>query len=723
MLICPQCQFENPNTNKFCQRCGTSLTHKTCHECGAQVLINAKTCHKCDSFVGTVWWAIIYPESDFISSTAPWEPPQEVSKLVTNDVTTVNNSQQQAPVVAQSELPSVQALEPEAVSERLGLEPDNSDVAQSSPLVKETPEELSIGTEGAESQETVASSASPISNPPETASQTSTAVYLDPQQRYQLLEPLTDEKIAASRGGCIAVRVLDCQPFQKSLLEALIEQQEGDPNLQPPNILGIPAVAQPYLALKESHYPTIPSIHDAWQQDGKAIVLLEDRSEWELLSEVWGNQGLPTLQILYWLDEMARLWQGLEPWHCCQSLLELVNLRVDEDQVLGLICLYQDSENQQSTLKDLGQLWRMLFNNSQRTQLNSLGVIFRQLSTGEMETVEELRSQLEALAHAEEMSKAQEVAPTLEEMSVSPSLEIDTFSTQEDNSNSYDDGGPTVVLPMQLLSLDDVGSTHIGYQRDHNEDCYGIQTWLNKQENPTGRTLEARGLYILCDGMGGHAAGEVASSMAVETIKQYFRQTWQDQLPIEESIRSAVRVTNQTIYDVNQQNARSGSGRMGTTLAMMLIQDTNAAIAHVGDSRIYRLTRKGGLEQLSIDHKVGQREIKRGVEPDIAYSRADANQLTQALGPRGEKFVKPDVLFLELNEDTLFILCSDGLSDNDLIENHWQTHLAPLLSSRSNLEQGVLQLIELANEHNGHDNITAILIRVKVRPNFQQQLW
>jgi protein phosphatase len=76
---------------------------------------------------------------------------------------------------------------------------------------------------------------------------------------------------------------------------------------------------------------------------------------------------------------------------------------------------------------------------------------------------------------------------------------------------------------------------------------------------------------------------------------------------------------------------------------------------------------------------------------------------------------------LELNEDTLFVLCSDGLSDNDLVETHWQTHLPPLLSSRANLDQGILQLIELANEHNGHDNITAVLIRVKVRPNFEQQ--
>ncbi len=237
-----------------------------------------------------------------------------------------------------------------------------------------------------------------------------------------------------------------------------------------------------------------------------------------------------------------------------------------------------------------------------------------------------------------------------------------------------------------------------------------------------GRSVQARGLYVLCDGMGGHAAGEVASAMAVETIKRYFQDNWHDQqIPTEETVREAVLLANQAIYDVNQQNARSGNGRMGTTLAMVLIQDTNAVIAHVGDSRLYRLTRKRGLEQITVDHEVGQREMKRGVEQAIAYSRPDAYQLTQALGPRSEQFINPDVQFLELNEDTLFVLCSDGLSDNDLIETHWQTHLAPLLSSRAHLDQGILQLIELANEHNGHDNITAVLIRVKVRPNFDQQ--
>jgi protein phosphatase len=221
--------------------------------------------------------------------------------------------------------------------------------------------------------------------------------------------------------------------------------------------------------------------------------------------------------------------------------------------------------------------------------------------------------------------------------------------------------------------------------------------------------------------MGGHAGGEVASNLAVKTLQQYFQTNWQhDLLPTEDAIREAVLLANQAIYDMNEQDARSGVGRMGTTLVMVLLQSTHVAVAHVGDSRLYRLSHKQGLEQVTVDHEVGQREILRGIEPEIAYGRPDAYQLTQALGPRDKNFINPDVQFLELHEDTLLLLASDGLSDNDLIEQHWQTHLEPLLSSEASLKRGVSDLIDLANQYNGHDNITAVAIRVRVDPRHEE---
>jgi protein phosphatase len=218
--------------------------------------------------------------------------------------------------------------------------------------------------------------------------------------------------------------------------------------------------------------------------------------------------------------------------------------------------------------------------------------------------------------------------------------------------------------------------------------------------------------------MGGHAGGEVASKLAVNTIRKYFQETWTSaESPNQESIKEAVYLANQAIYDLNQQQARSGMGRMGTTLVMLLLQDHQAAIAHVGDSRLYCLTNREGLVQLTIDHEVGQREISRGVDPTIAYGRADAYQLTQALGPRDQNYLHPDVSFFDIHEDMLLLLVSDGLSDNECLETHWQTHLQPLLSYDSDLEMGIQDLIELGNEYNGHDNITAILVRVKVCPS------
>jgi len=720
MLVCPQCKFENPNTNKFCQQCGTSLTHKTC-ECGTQVPVNAETCHNCGAFTGTVWWAIISKDPDFLGQSADSQiAPLEGSKQVDSNITSKEVSQQVPIDLSDRELPRSPTL----------------------PLIEESADEVGLVGENTQEATGEDSSGFPISHPP---SPNPVAVYLDPQQRYRLLEPQHLEKIGNGRGSASveSFRVLDCQPFQKSLLEALMEQQQSNlqrfesserkaaPSfLNSGKVLGIPAIAQPYLALKEFYRQTLPEVHDAWHQDGESVVLLEDRSGWELIGDLWGSEEIPTLQILSWLGEITQLWESLEPWGCRQSLLEITNLRVDEDGVLGLICLYPEPREQPPTLQDLGQMWQMLFNQSQRTQLISLGGVFRQMCSNEIGTIHELRSQLEAIAHElQTPAKPVQNPESTEEVSMIPpeSTPETPLSLVTAKSPVYESSppgevdDPTIILPMQLVSLDDAGCTDVGHLRPHNEDCFGILTQIKKQENPMGKAVQARGLYILCDGMGGHEKGEIASGMAVERLKRYFQDNWSDQLPTEETVRDAVRAANQSIYDVNQENARSGSGRMGTTLVMLLIQNTKAAIAHVGDSRIYRLTRLRGLEQLTVDHEVGQREIRLGVDPIDAYARPDAYQLTQALGPRDEKYVNPDVLFLELNEDTLFVLCSDGLSDNDLLETHWQTHLAPLLSSRANLEQGILQLRDLANEHNSHDNITAILVRVKVRPNFEQQ--
>jgi protein phosphatase len=595
--------------------------------------------------------------------------------------------------------------------------------------------------------------------------------YLGAEYHYRVLDGLLplDAAFYEQQG-----QVLDYQPFLLSPLETLLQQNQKLPGTESREVgtnssissTGIPALAQPYLALYDKLHQILPGIHDAWQQDGQQILLLEDRSHLPLLLDLWSCEDvvLPPLQILHFLYEILELWLALKPGGYQQSVLELDNLRVDEDQVLCLQRLYANLEGHPPTLADLGQVWQSLFDQSQRTQIADIALLLAELDAGKLTTEEEVRSRIEAIAETLQtdilepdpsidttdtttMATAEpapssassdsaikrknpddlsvSVAPTrsdvLQKLGVPANLDDPEMDADIDDT-------PTIVLPMQLFSLEDVGRTDIGRQREHNEDYFGIETQIAKLESPSGKIIHARNLYVLCDGMGGHAGGEVASALAVDTLRHYFREKWQNtpfvedssnQLPGPKTLVEAVQLANKAIYDVNQQNARFGSGRMGTTLVFLLIQDTQMAVVHVGDSRLYRYSRKRGLEQITVDHEVGQREIQRGVEPKIAYARPDAYQLTQALGPRDEHFIKPDVQYFELNEDVLFLLCSDGLTDNDLLETHCQTHVEPLLSSQTNLEQGVNKLIELANQYNGHDNVTAIAVRAKVRPNLQ----
>ncbi|MEH1854204.1 MAG: serine/threonine phosphatase [Nostoc sp.] len=664
MLICPQCKFENPNSNKFCQNCGTSLTHKVCPECSTDdVPVNALRCHNCDTECGTVFWAII-------------------AKKTTDE-------------------------------EALGVEGDVGDVED-------------IGDEGE------ISSLSPLSP----SSQIALGSYLDSQERYQLLDRLPAQTETDTITD-VGVRVLDCQPYQISPIEAILAGQQADLLTPSAQASGIPHLAQLYIALQSQGEPGIPPIHDAWQQDDIQVVIIEDRSNWQYLLDLWQQETTSSLKILHWCYEMTQLWAALEPVNCRQSLLELSNLRLDEDQTLALQRLYVESSNSQPAtespedaqvqtfaipeeplaIQALGRVWQALFRQSQRTQFGSVVQMLGDLDVGKIETIAQLRSRLEEISIEIEALGNATLPPINEKDTAVPTI---PQSDEPEDIISKTDDLPTVVLAMQLSSLEDAGRTDVGRQRHHNEDYFGIETKIHKLEFPKSRVLEGYGLYILCDGMGGHAGGEIASELAVNTLRQYFQEHWiANQLPTEDSIREAVYLANEVIYKLNQQDARSGVGRMGTTLVMLLIQDTQAAVAHVGDSRLYRVTRKQGLEQITVDHEVGQREITRGVEASIAYARPDAYQLTQALGPRDENSIDPDVGFFDINEDTLLLLASDGLSDNDLLESHWQTHLEPLLSSGANLERGVTDLIELANQHNGHDNITGILIRAKVRPNLE----
>jgi protein phosphatase len=555
--------------------------------------------------------------------------------------------------------------------------------------------------------------------------------YLDPGKRYRL-----NPSEQSPQGTIWQERVLDCHPLEKSVLAVFLEQEEAleDPTTKTAfwQQIGIPDLALPYITLKD-YSPMVPVLHDAWQEGNTQVILLPDRSEWFILAELLATEDLPSLQIVTWLSDLVSLWQVLGEAKCSESLRVETNIRVDSQNNLALQQLYADTPKTQLTLQHLLQMWKHWLAKSSSPLSEPVLALLDRGAKGEIATAEALQVELQHFLHggAEsldtdnldtdslpfevEWETLEEPEDKLENLGGSQDLSVIGELQQRLQESGDDQDLSTATLPKPLLSLEDAGCTDRGRQRHHNEDSLSITTQFKKQQNNRDCRVEARGLYIVCDGMGGHAAGEVASAMAVETLQQYFTQHWQDTLPDRDTIKQGIFLANEEIYKVNQTNAKSGNGRMGTTLVMAFVQDTSAAIAHVGDSRIYRIDRQDGLTPLTVDHEVGQQAIQRGVDPKTAYSRREAYQLTQAIGPYDSQFIEPAIEFLELQEDTLLLLCSDGLSDNHLIEKHWRTYLLPLIDPSHPLEAGLRQLIQFANQENGHDNITAILVRTLVR--------
>ena len=738
MQICPYCQLVNPQHHNFCQGCGKSLKHQVCHSCGHHVEFEAQSCPQCQASSGKYWWAILEPTVDELITTEVGldsaaigrdELPQRQDRSadlylpISADLQSHSDTLQAQRSGNPGDL-SIAVLEPVRQPNRtvvpMPLLVD--DDLETSPWDRSRPDLVPMVTEAISASE-----------PPVAASVTT---YLDLQCRYKLLDPVALQRLKP--GESSQVRVIDCQPLCNTLLEILMEQEpftlastlesmKPQPEMdtaEPPgtkpipayrqwqfwNKYGIPKVAQAYIALQVSLPGTIPAIRDSWNKDGQTVTIVEDRSDWQQLAASWNDPQISPSQTIYWLDSTLKLWVALEPWQMRQSLLEIANLLLDED---GRICfqrLHPEPEDRSLGLADLAMMWQKLFDDSSSRQQRpdrdseslrpatlAIANLLQSIHDGELEGVEEVRSRLQQIAY--ELEPKQLSAPLA--------------SASGDLSSPQD--APTIAIAQTLIDLEDAAATHVGKKRDHNEDCFGIVSRIERQNSPKGNSVSARGVYILCDGMGGHEGGEIASAMTVDILRDYFATRWNDNtLPDEQTIREGIVAANEAVFEINQKKSAHGSGRMGTTLVLVLVQDQNIAVAHVGDSRCYGITPSQGLIQLTLDHEVGQQQILRGVDPDIAYGRPDSYQLTQAIGPRDRNYIAPDIRFFELQEDTLIVLASDGLTDNQLLESYWTTNVAPLLSSKTNLQDGVDRLIDFANEYNGHDNITALVVRAKL---------
>jgi protein phosphatase len=213
-----------------------------------------------------------------------------------------------------------------------------------------------------------------------------------------------------------------------------------------------------------------------------------------------------------------------------------------------------------------------------------------------------------------------------------------------------------------------------------------------------------RGLFIVADGMGGHAAGEVASEMAVQIVKRELIGI-RDLEPngvdrqVLESLKSANRkIHDRTLTEVDKQG-------MGTTVSVLLIAGRRYLIGQVGDSRVY-LLRDGALTQLTKDHSYVQEQVDAGyLTPEQARSHPYSNVITRCVGANNE--VMPDIYVGTVKANDLFLLASDGLTG--MLEDE---HLLQILRSDGGPQAWVDRMVAEANRRGGLDNITAIVVRI-----------
>jgi protein phosphatase len=251
-----------------------------------------------------------------------------------------------------------------------------------------------------------------------------------------------------------------------------------------------------------------------------------------------------------------------------------------------------------------------------------------------------------------------------------------------------------------MSSIEMHAMTDVGVKRDHNEDCVGI--------------TPSHGFAILADGMGGYNAGEVASSMAVDIITRSLKSKLQGIPQAEVSddtgftgesmlSREAIRAANDTIY--NTARKKTECAGMGTTVLVAVFYADRISATHVGDSRMYRL-RNNLLSHVTEDHSLIHEQVCRGlVTASDARNSMIKNLVTRALGL--EPGVEADIIEDTVRVGDIYLMCSDGLTD--VVSD--ETILLTLSKYKKNLQKAGEELIRLANEAGGPDNISLIMIR------------
>lgn len=457
----------------------------------------------------------------------------------------------------------------------------------------------------------------------------------------------------------------------------------------------VPPAVVPYLRLSAwpLHIPKPFTVLSLPSQP--PLLLLEDAP----LATQPGDNGQLTVQLLptlisqwaqanplrqlNWLRQMSLLWPAFEEERVEASLLVPEFLRVD-GSVLRLLALQEVGKNQ-PTLADLGRQWQTLAASAHPA----------------------IREYLQGLAgHLCDRTQKQDITAVEHQL----------------------EQAITLLFQGQPVRLETVTLTDQGPSRARNEDaCYPSSGTVTQglingpgQPAPGGLPAGLSPLVIVCDGIGGHESGNVASQLAIQTLQQQLatllQQPHLSPTTVAAQLRQAALVANDAIAQRNDQEHRQERERMGTTLVVALIYPPYLYIAHLGDSRAYRISADTCC-QITLDDDVAARETRLGYALyRDALQYPNAGSLVQALGIGESSHLYPTLHHFLLDDDSLFLICSDGLSDFERIDTFWLQTVRPAVLGQVPLAQVGQQLVNLANGYNGHDNVTVGLISLAPQP-------
>ncbi|WP_017302828.1 PP2C family protein-serine/threonine phosphatase [Spirulina subsalsa] len=503
--------------------------------------------------------------------------------------------------------------------------------------------------------------------------------------------------------GSVAARILPPNVIEgryKVLHLQVWQDIYGERSPYIPDLL--PDSWQPYLRL----YPQrlhLPEIYGTCSVEGETVLLLKQipvdaqGKLYPSLEQAW--QEASVIRQVYWLWQILDLWTPLTEQGMAASLLDLENLRV--------------------------QGWcvrlRELFHTPPLSRHPRAGGI----ATATTPSVATLQRLAEVLTPLVQRAKSA-IVPPLQTLLTQLQQDKVSLSVLRQNLNQ-------LLLEQaahQPLRITVASATDSGPQQAHNEDShYPTALELVRNGSPGPLSLNNHCL-IVCDGIGGHEGGEVASQLAVQSLKLQVQAllTELQENPevmspdvVADQLSAMIRIANNLICSRNNEQKREARRRMATTLVMavQLPQQVNLGgdvvgnghewyIAHVGDSRAYWLTERYCLP-LTLDDDVIAREVRLGRSlSHLAAQRPDAGALTQALGTREAERLRPTIQRFILEEDGILLLCSDGLSDNGLLEQAWPEFTPQVLGGKLTIEAAVDFLIQLANQKNGHDNTSIV---------------